>query len=125
MSKLLDEIKINATGLKTDWSLIRAGGPGSGRHDEGKGGAKLSLMHHTLNKMGFEQHKVHGMGMNNTYHVKPLSSPYSMEPEHSVSVHPNGDWSHFESHNDESMHERGHGNGHESMISHLGSRGVK
>lgn len=30
--KLSDEIRINAAGLKTDYSLIKAGGPGSGRH---------------------------------------------------------------------------------------------
>ena len=46
--KLLQEIQLNAAGLKTDFSLIRAGGPGSGRHPG------FGKMVKSANKLGFK-----------------------------------------------------------------------
>jgi hypothetical protein len=62
--RLLQEIAINAAGLKTNWNKIQAGGQGSGRH-----ASSSAKIENVAEKHGFSQHM--GVGGADTFHRHP------------------------------------------------------
>ncbi len=73
--KLLQEIQLNAAGLKTDWRKIESGGPGSGRHP-GFSQAQEDI-HNKLTQSGFGLSK---------------QGVYAHPSGHVAAVQPSGKW---------------------------------